>query len=493
MLRNIEYDSKKEKTMANLQVMAGEQTRLDSAAIEEFRQSLRGPVIAAGDDGYEEARTIFNAMIDKRPLLIARCAHVADVITAVNFGCQHNLDTSIRSGGHNGPGLSLVDDGLVIDLSEMKGIRVDPQAKTVRVEPGCTWGDVDHATHAFGLATVSGVISTTGVGGLTLGGGHGYLTRKYGLTIDNLISADVVLADGRLVHASETENPDLFWALRGGGGNFGVVTSFEYRLHPVDTVIAGPWFWDISELETTLRWYREWQPQLPEDVYAFYLIAEVPSGPPFPEAIHGQKVCGLLWCYTGPESELETVLQPAREIAKPILEFVGPMPYPALQSMFDALYGPGDQWYWKGDFVRQLSDEAIAEHVRFGEVPTSHSTMHLYPIDGAVHRVAKDETAWAYRDANWSMVIAGVDHDPANREKIMEWAQSYWQAVHPHSAGGSYINFMMEEGEERIRATYGDNYVRLQQVKTKYDPDNFFRVNQNIRPADTPKARGADN
>ncbi len=453
---------------------------IDTAGIKE---SFRGQLIQPGDPEYDEARTIFNAMIDKRPALIARCANVADVISAVNFGREQQLETSIRSGGHNGPGLSLVDDGLVIDLSRMKGIRVDPEARTVVVEPGCTWGDIDHATHAFGLATVSGVISTTGVGGLTLGGGHGYLTRKYGLTIDNLVSADVVLADGTLVHASKQENADLFWALRGGGGNFGVVTSFEFRLHPVDTVTAGPLFWPIEDLETTLRWYREWLPQAPEDVYAFYLTAEVPAADPFPESIHGRKVCGLLWCVLGSDEQAEEALQSARDVASPLFEFTGRMPYPALQGMFDALYAPGDEWYWKGDFVREITDEAVAQHARFGQVPTSKSTMHLYPVDGAVHRVGTDETAWGHREANWSMVIVGVDPDPANRERTTSWARAYWEALHPYSAGGSYVNFMMEEGEDRIRATYGSNFERLREVKARYDPQNFFHVNQNVEPA----------
>jgi FAD/FMN-containing dehydrogenase len=456
---------------------------LERNVIEPLQETLRGGIIRPGDPEFDDARTIYNGMIDRRPAMVVRCANVGDVVRAVKFGRDQGLDTAIRSGGHNGPGLALVDDGLVIDLSPMKGIRVDPGARTARVDAGCTWGDVDHATHAFGLATVSGVISTTGVGGLTLGGGHGYLSRKYGLTIDNLLSADVVLADGRLVHASETENPDLFWALRGGGGNFGVVTSFEYRLHPVSTVIAGPMFWRLDDLEATLRWYREWLPQADEDTYAFYLTARVPAGDPFPEAIHGEKVCGLLWCHTGTEAEAEAALREARAVAEPFFEGVGPMPYPVLQSAFDGLYPPGDQWYWKGDFVRELSDEAVAQHVRFREVPTPQSTMHLYPIDGAVHRVGREETAWNYRDANWSMVIAGVDRDPENRDVITRWARDYWQALHPHSAGGSYINFMMEEGPDRIRATYGANYERLRRVKAKYDPENFFHVNQNIEPA----------
>jgi FAD/FMN-containing dehydrogenase len=454
----------------------------DRAALDRLQTGLRGRLIRPEDPAFDEARTIYNGMIDKRPRVIVQCADVGDVMAAVNFGREQGLETAIRSGGHSGPGLALVDDGLVIDLSEMRGIRVDPDTKTVRVEPGCRWGDVDHATHAFGLATVSGVISTTGVAGLALGGGHGYLTRKYGLTIDNLLSADVVLADGQLVHASAEENPDLFWALRGGGGNFGVVTSFEFQLHPVDTVVAGPMFWPLDQLETTMQWYREWLPEVPEDVYAFYLVAEVP-GDPFPAEIHGEKVCGLMWCSLGSEDETETFLQQARDAAEPLFEHVGEMPYPALQSMFDDLYPPGDQWYWKGDFVRELTDEAIAEHRRFAEVPTSQSTMHLYPIDGAVHDVDADATAWNYRDATWSMVIAGVDADPANAEKITEWARNYWEALHPHSAGGSYVNFLMEEGTDRVRATYDDNYERLQRVKAEYDPDNFFHVNQNVEPA----------
>ncbi|PCR90265.1 FAD-binding oxidoreductase [Natrinema ejinorense] len=457
-------------------------TSTDETEIERLAGTLRGELVQPDDPEFDDARVIYNAMIDTHPRLIARCADVADVLSAVQFGREHDLDTAICSGGHSTPGLGTVDNGLVIDLSEMTGIRVDRAAKTVHVEPGCTWGDVDHATHAFGLATVSGVISTTGVGGLTLGGGHGYLSRTYGLTIDNLVSADVVLADGRLVHASTDENEDLFWALRGGGGNFGVVTSFEFQLHPVETVIAGPLFWPIEELESTMRWYREWLPEAPEDVYAFYMTAEVP-GDPFPPELHGENVCGVMWCYLGPADAVDDVIQPARDVAEPLFEHIGPMPYPALQTMFDDLYPPGDHHYWKGDFVHELTDDAIAEHRRFSEVPTTKSSMHLYPIDGAVHNVAEDETAWSMRDATWSMVIVGVDPDPANRDSIIEWVRDYWEAVHPHTAGGSYVNFMMDEGDDRIRATYGDNYERLQEVKAEYDPDNFFAVNQNIEPA----------
>ena len=455
---------------------------IEDSKIEELTNNLRGRVIQPDHQDYDEVRSLYNAMIDKRPAMIAQCANVADVINAVRFGKEQNLDTAIHGGGHNGPGLALVDDGLVIDVSNMKGIRVDPEAKTVRVEPGCRWGDVDHATHAFGLATVSGVIANIGVSGLTLGGGHGYLTRKYGLTIDNLLSADVVLADGSLVHASNQENPDLFWALRGGGGNFGVVTSFEYRLHPVDQVIGGPMFWPIDKLEPTLKWYRQWLPQAPRDVYAFYMIAKVPPAPIIPEELHERKVCGLMWCYTGPENKSDGVIQPARDVAEPLFEFIGPLPYPAIQSMFDDILPTGLQWYWKGDFISEITDEAISEHVRFGEVPTTLSTMHLYPVDGAAHDIKTDESAWFHRDANWSMVIGGIDPDPANNEKITQWAKDYWEALHPYSTGGAYVNFMMEEGQDRIKATYGDNYERLSKIKAKYDPDNFFHVNQNIKP-----------
>lgn len=459
------------------------QATLSGEVLAAFAAQLRGALLQPEDPAYEVARSVYNGSIDKCPALIAQCHNVADVMASVDFARDNDLLVAVRGGGHNGPGLGTCEGGLVVDLQALHGVHVDPRARTARVEGGATWGDVDHATHAFGLATVSGIISTTGVGGLTLGGGHGYLTRKYGLTIDNLLEADVVLADGSFVAANAEENADLFWALRGGGGNFGVVTSFTYRLHPVDTVVAGPMFWPLEELEPTLRWYRDWLPQAPEDVYAFYLVAEVPSAPPFPKEIHGRKVCGLLWTYLGPEEEAEAVLQEARTVAEPVFEHVGPMPYPALQSLFDPLYPEGMQWYWKGDFVRKIPEEALAVHQRFGEVPTMHSTMHLYPVNGAAGRVGEEETAWSYREANWSMVIAGVDPEPANEARITEWARDYWEALHPYSAEGAYLNFMMEEGQERVQATYRGNYKRLARVKAKYDPENMFRVNQNIHPA----------
>lgn len=457
---------------------------LNEEAIAGFRASLRGELIERGDSAYGQARSIYNAMIDKHPALIARCADVADVIAAVDFARENGLLLAVRSGGHNGAGLSLCDDGLVIDLSGLGGVRVNPAERTVRVGPGCRWGDVDHATHAFGLAVPAGVISTTGVPGLMLGGGHGYLTRKYGLTVDNLLEADVVLADGRLVTASPTENEDLFWAIRGGGGNFGIVTSFLFKAHPVDTVYAGVTLWPLAQAEQVMRWYQDFSRQVSRELYGFFALLTVPPGPPSPEDLHLKKMCGIVWCYSGSLDEAEKAFEPVWDFAEPVFKHLGPMPLPTLNSMFDALYPPGHQWYWKGDFVNELGDEAIKVHLQYAaELPTPQSTMHLYPIDGAVHDVGPEDTAWSYRDATWSMVIAGVDPDPASAQKITDWARAYWEALHPYSAGGAYVNFMMEEGGDRVKATYGDNYDRLVAVKTKYDPSNLFRVNQNIKPA----------
>ena len=458
-------------------------------AITEFRSQLRGEVIEPGEGSYEEARKVYNGMISRRPRLIARCADVADVIAAVGFGHRSGLRVAIRGGGHNAGGLGVCDDGLVIDLSPMRYVHVDAAKKTARVGSGCRWGDVDHATHAFGLAVPSGIISTTGVGDLTLGGGLGHLTRKYGLTIDNLLAADVVLADGRVVVASAQENSDLFWAIRGGGGNFGIVTSFLFQAHPVHTVCAGPLLWELDQASEIMKWYREFIVQAPEDLNGFFAFLTVPPGPPFPEQIHLKKMCGIVWCYTGPMEQANKILQPLRNFRPPAFEFFVPMPYPMMQSMFDAVYPPGLQWYWKADFVKELSDQAIALHAKYGaQLPTMHSTMHMYPVDGAVHKVGPADTAWSYRDVQWSEVIVGVDPDPANKDRITTWAREYFDALHPFGAGGAYVNFMMEEGEDRIRATYRDNYNRLAAVKAKYDPENFFRVNQNIQPG---KAAGA--
>jgi FAD/FMN-containing dehydrogenase len=461
-----------------------EASMLDETKIPSFRASLRGELIEPSDSSYDAARKVFNAMIDRRPRLIARCADVADVMAAVNFGRDQKLLIAIRGGGHNAGGLGVCDHGLVIDLSPMSYVHVDPKKKTVLVGAGALWRDVDHATHAFGLAVPSGIISTTGVAGLTLGGGIGYLTRKYGLTIDNLLAVEMVLADGRFVTANAKENADLFWAVRGGGGNFGVATSFLFKAQPVHTVYGGPMLWPMEDAEDLMRWYRSFMVKAPDDVYGFFAFHTVPPWPPFPEHLHNKKMCGIVWCYTGAIKKAEKVFKPIRAFKTPALDLVGPIPHPALQSLFDSLYPPGMQWYWKADFVRTLPDEAIALHRKHSEnLPTTQSTMHLYPINGAASRVKNAATPWSYRDATWASVIVGVDPDPANKEKISAWARDYWSALHPYSAGGAYVNFMMDEGEDRVRATYGKNYARLAKIKKRYDPTNLFRVNQNIKPA----------
>ena len=458
---------------------------LTETTIKNFKASLRGDLIQRSDERYEEARKLYNGMIDKRPRLIARCVDVADVITAVNFGRDLDLLIAIRGGGHNGPGFGSCDDGLVIDLSMMKSVRVDPATRSVRVDPGCTSGDVDHATHAFGLAVPFGIVSTTGVAGLTLGGGTGYLTRKYGLTIDNLLEADVVLADGSFVTASQSLNPDLFWALRGGGGNFGVVTSFLFQAHPVSTVYAGPIFWDAAHAKDVMRAYRDFLPTAPEELGAFVGLKTVLSTDPFPKDYWGRRACAVISSYNGGAEEGEKLMaQLLRSVPKPIFNWMGAMPFPAMQTLFDPFFPKGLQWYWKGDFVKSLPDEAIDTHIaQAAKAPSELSLMHLYPIDGAVHRVPKDATAWTAREATWSMVIAGIDSDAKQADALKTWGRKYWKTVHPFNLEGAYVNFMMDdEAAGRVQATYGDNYKRLASVKAKYDPKNLFRVNQNIQP-----------
>ena len=448
--------------------------------------TLRGRVIRPGDSDYDAARALYNGMIDKRPKLIARSVDVADVIAAVNYARDEGLLLAIRGGGHNGPGLGSCNDGLVIDLSMMKGVRVDPANRTVRVEAGCTSGDVDHATHAFGLAVPFGIVSTTGVAGLTLGGGTGYLTRKHGLTIDNLLEADIVLADGSVVTASKDRHPDLFWAIRGGGGNFGVVTSFLFQAHPVSTVYAGPIFWEATHARAVMRTFREFLARAPEDLGTFVGLKTVPSMDPFPRDYWGRRACAVISSYNGSAAEGEKIMSRLLDaVPPPIFNWMGAMPYPAIQSLFDPFFPKGLQWYWKGDFVQALSDEAIDVHIaQAAQAPSELCLTHLYPITGAVHRVAKDATAWSVRDATFSMVIAAIDSDPKQAEALKTWGRAYWKAVHPFNMDGGYVNFMMDdEGAGRIQASYGDNYARLAVAKARYDPNNLFRVNQNIEPA----------
>ncbi|WP_326725432.1 FAD-binding oxidoreductase [Streptomyces sp. NBC_00243] len=447
---------------------------------------FKGQLIGPDDAGYDEARSVYNAMIDRRPALVARCTSAEDVSHVVGFARDHGLPLAVRGGGHHGAGLGTCDDGVVLDLSPLKDIEVDPKARTVRVGGGCVWGEVDKATNPHGLATPSGIISTTGVGGLSLGGGLGHLTRKCGLSVDNILEADLVLASGEQVHASADENADLYWAIRGGGGNFGVVTSFLFRLHEVSTVVAGPTFWPVELTAEVLTAYRDFLPHAPRELNGFFLVGSVPPAPPFPEELHLRKICGVVWCYVGDDTEAAArLMAPLLDaLPEPLLHGPAPMPHPAIQSAFDGLYPRGDQWYWRADFVNEVPSEAAELHAKFAaELPTWKSTMHLYPIDGAAHDHAPTDTAWSYRDARWASVYAGVDADPANADLIKRWTVDYFDALHPFSAGGAYVNMMMDEGQERVRASYRDNYARLARIKADRDPDNLFRLNQNIEPA----------
>ncbi len=456
---------------------------LPESSVQSLKGSFKGKIILPGDDAYDAARKVYNGMIDRHPAIIAQCTNESDVIEALRFGKEQGLLIAVRGGGHNGGGLGICDGGLVIDLSGIRHVKVDPEKKIVIVGGGCTWADVDKATHEHGLATPSGIISSTGVGGLTLGGGLGYLTRKYGLTIDNLLAADVVLANGELVHVSADEHPDLFWALRGGGGNFGIVTSFTFQCHDVSLIYGGPMLWEQDRAAEILKWYRQFINEAPDELNGFFAFLVVPPGPPFPEHLHLKKMCGIVWAYAGPLDKAESVFEPIRKQFPPALDLTGPLPHPVLQSLFDPLLPSGLQWYWRADYFNEIPDEAIEQHLKFGAaLPTMLSTMHIYPVNGKAGRVGRNETAWSYRESNWAQVIVGIDPDPANAGIISQWCKDYWAALHPWSAGGAYVNFMMDEGSERVQATYRDNYERLAAIKGKYDPKNIFRVNQNIKP-----------
>lgn len=457
------------------------------APLADLAAALRGDLITPADTAYDSARAVYNGMIDKRPAAIARVRDTADVIACVRFGRAYGIEIAVRGGGHNAGGLGVADDALVIDFSLLRSTTVDPQNRSVRVDPGCTWADVDHATVAFGMATPCGFLGSTGVAGLTLGGGIGYLSRRFGLTVDNLVAADVVIADGSFVTTSENSHSDLFLAVRGGGGNFGVVTSFTFRCNDIGengVIIGGPVMYDIADTPAVMRWYRELLPSLPEELSGWFGLLTIPPAEPFPEELWGQKACAIVWCYTGSHDKADDVLDPIKTFGSPLVMGLQEMPFNVLQSAFDALYPAGLQWYWKADFFNEISDEAIDVHVKYGNLlPTGHSTMHLYPIDGATSRVPEDATAFAYRDGGWAGVIVGVDPDPANAGAISEWAKDYWSELHPTSAGGAYINFMMDEGQDRVQASYRGNYSRLSAIKGRYDPDNTFHINQNIEPA----------
>ncbi|MEP6526902.1 MAG: FAD-binding oxidoreductase, partial [Nocardioidaceae bacterium] len=434
--------------------------------------------------GYDVARRVYNAMIDRRPRVIVRPANTGDVMMAVSFARDNDLPVATRGGSHSVPGFGTCDDGVVVDLSSRRGVRIDPLTQTARAEGGATWGDFNAATYPFGLATTGGIISTTGVGGLTLGGGIGYLARGLGLSCDNLISADVVTADGTMHVASETDNEDLLWAIRGGGGNFGVVTSLEYRLHPVKDIYGGPMFFELEHARDVLQFFREYIVDAPEELGAFPAFQIAPPLPFIPEDRHGEPFVAMVACWAGPLEEGERALQPFHDVAPVLAEHVGPMPYPALNSAFDGLVPPGLQHYWKANFNRELTDGAIEAHLEHGpKLPVVNSTVHIYPINGACHRVPNDATAFAYRDATFATVIAGMWPDPHENEANTEWVRDYYDATAPHSEGGGYVNFMAGDDQDRIRDNYKGNYDRLASLKRQYDPENVFRFNQNIKPA----------
>lgn len=455
-----------------------------SIDLDPLRADIRGTVTGPTDPGYDDARAVRNGMIDKRPEVVVRPANAGDVMTAVRFAGDHGLSVAVRGGAHSVPGFGTADAAVVVDLSAMRDVRVDPVTRTARVAGGATWGDLNAATYPFGLATTGGIISTTGVGGLTLGGGIGYLARGLGLSLDNLVAADVVTADGTFHVASEKDDADLFWAIRGGGGNFGVVTSFEFRLSPVKDVYGGPIFFELDRAGDLFRLYREFIADAPEQFGGFPAYQIAPPLPFIPEERHGTTLALMVTCWAGDLDKGEQVLKPFRDLAPSVAEMVGPMPYPALNSAFDDLYPVGLRHYWKASFATELTDEAIAAHVEHGsKVPAMTSTMHIYPINGACNDVAPDATAFAYRDASFATVIAGMWPDAADDERNTAWVRDYYEAIAPHSEEGGYINFMAGDDQDRIRANYKGNYDRLQQVKAQYDPGNLFRHNQNITPA----------
>ena len=453
-------------------------------SIDQLRGQVRGDVISPRDNGYEEARRVFNARIDGRPDVIVRPVDPGDVVAAVHHARENSLELSVRGGGHSVAGYGTNNGGLVVDLSRMREVSVDPASQTARAEGGAMWGDFNAATHTHGLATPGTTgVSTPGVAGLTLGGGIGYLARRFGLTSDNLVSAEVVTADARMLVASEDENADLFWALRGGGGNFGVVTSFEFRAHPVKEVYGGLMFYEVEESENILRFYREYIANAPEEMGAFIGFHMAPPLPFIPENRHGDTFMAIVACWAGPLEEGERVFKPFHEVAEVKAEMVAPLPYPAINSLSDALVPSGLQHYWKGNFVKELTDEAIAAHVQHGpKIPSVSSIMHLYPIDGACHRVGSNATAFGHRDANFAMVIAGAWPDPRDNERNIAWVRDYAAATAPFCDEGGPITFMSEDDQGRVRANYGANYDRLLEVKREYDPDNLFHVNQNIQP-----------
>jgi len=457
---------------------------MGGSVVEALRAAVRGDVIAPQDVEYDEARKVYNGMIDKRPAAVVRCTGTNDAAAAIRVASEEGVDLSVRGGGHSAPGFGTNDGGIVLDLNPLQDVVVNKDTKTARAGGGCTWKVFNEATHASGLATTGGIIGSTGIAGLTLGGGIGYLARKYGLSCDNLVSAEVVTADGQVVLANEAEYADLFWALRGGGGNFGVVTTFEYRLHPVGEIYGGPVVYPVDRAEDVLRFYREYLAEAPEELGGFVGFHRAPPLPFLPEEWHFKNVCLAVLCWAGPVEDGEQRVQPFLDVVEPVGAMVGAMPYPALNTAFDELLPPGLQHYWKSSFARELTDGAIGVHAEHGaKVPSIQTAVHLYPTDGAVQRVGVEDTAFTYRDVNFSPVIAGMWENPSDNADNIAWVRGYYEALRPHSVEGGYIGFMDSDDQGRTKDSYKGNYDRLAAVKAKYDPGNVFHVNQNIKPA----------
>jgi FAD/FMN-containing dehydrogenase len=466
------------------QAAAVAQPALDEQTLETFGTQLRGRLIQPGDPDYETARRVWNGMIDRRPALIVRCAGVADVIAAVNFAREHELLVAVRGGGHNVAGNATCDGGLVIDLSPMKGVRVDPAGRTARAEPGVIWSEFDHETQAFGLATTGGLVSTTGIAGFTLGGGIGWLVRKHGLACDNLRSADVVTADGKLITASPIEHADLFWGVRGGGGNFGVVTSFEYQLHAVGPIVlGGAVFHSLDRAREVLSFYRDYAAQAPDELTTLAAIITAPPLPFIPADLHGKSVIAVAACYAGDPDQGEAALQPLHSFGPPAADVLGPIPYTALQAMFDESAPPGMHNYWKSHYLEALDDGAIDTILRHaGSLPAPFSQIHLHQLQGAAGRIPRDDTAVGHRDAAYALNVIGTWTEPQESGDQIRWVRDFWADMERFSSG-TYVNFLGDEGQDMVRTAYGaDTYARLAALKQKYDPTNFFRLNQNIKP-----------
>ncbi len=473
--------------MQQLKSTNGQRTNIAGAVDHEFQAQLRGDVLVPGDPGYDQARAIWNGMIDQSPGAIVRCRNTADVVAAVNLAREHDLLLSVRGGGHNVAGHALCDGGLMIDLSQMTGIHVDPQARTARVQPGVDLGDLDAETQLFGLAAPTGIVSKTGLAGLTLGGGFGYLTRKYGYTADNLLSAEVVTPDGRVLRAAEDENADLFWGIRGGGGNFGVVTSFEYELHPVGpTVLGGVALYPIERANALMRFYRDFAAGAPRELGSAFVIRLAPPAPFLPQSLHGKPICGLIICYAGDIEEGQRVLQPLRRFGEPLADKIGPKPFLGVQSMLDKGQPEGNQYYWKSEYLSQLRDEAIDTIITYGATMSSPlSRVIVMQLGGAARDIDETATAVGHRDAEFVLAINNGWRDPAQNDRQVQWTRDFWTAMQPFADVGAYVNFLSaDEGQDRVRAAYGDEiYERLARVKAKYDPHNLLRRNQNIQPA----------